>query len=93
MPLVLQLVNDESKTCRETISKCIMALLKRLSIHVLQSLREYALWWSTVEGREGQQLRRTSIQLFGIFIEARLDFMKRADRLEEVVTQSESRNG
>jgi U3 small nucleolar RNA-associated protein 20 len=86
LPLVLQLVNDESKTCRETVSKCIMALLKRLSIHVLQSLHEYAVRWSSVEGPEGHQLRRTSIQLFGIFIEARLDFMKRADRLEEVVT-------
>lgn len=85
LPLVLQLVNDESKACRETVSKCIVSLLKRLSNQVLQSLHEYAVRWSAIQGEEGHQLRRTSIQLFGIFLDARIDFMKKGDRVEHIV--------
>ena len=52
--------------------------------------RAYALRWSSAKGVEGQQLRRTSIQLFGIFVEARLDFMKKGGRLEKIVTLVQS---
>ena len=86
LPLVLQLVNDESKLCRETVSNCIIALLTRLSNQVLLSLLEYAERWSSTKGDDGHQLRRTSIQLFGIFLDARIDFMKRADRIKMVLT-------
>ena len=41
--------------------------------------------WSAVQGDEGHQLRRTSIQLFGIFLDARIDFMKKGDRVENVI--------
>ncbi len=84
LPLVLQLVNDESKPCRETVATCIVGLLKRLSTKVLQSLHEYVARWSTMEGDEGNQLRRTAVQLFGLFLDARIDFMKKGERVETV---------
>lgn len=85
LPLVLQLVNDESKECREIAAKCIVALLKRLSNQMLLSLHEYAERWSSVDGEGGRQLRRTAVQLFGIFMDARVDFMKKGNRIEKVI--------
>lgn len=86
LPLVLQLVNDDSKDCRETVSKCLVALLKRLSTQILQSFFEYAERWASNDGADDQQLQRTSMQLFGIFLEARVDFMKKGDRAGKVIT-------
>jgi len=83
LPLVLQLVNDDSKKCRERVGACITVLLSRLSVQVLQSLYEYALKWS--EDGTGGQLQRTSVQLFGFFLDARVDFMKKNSRVETLV--------
>ena len=86
LPLVLQLVNDESKKCREMVARCISSLIKRLSTEVLQSLYEYALRWaSSMKGSETYHLRCTSCHLFGIFINSRFDFMKRSGRIPKLV--------
>lgn len=75
LPLTLQLANDDSKECREAIAKCLSKLLERLSTDMLQSLYDYIERWSQGDGA----LRRTSLQLYGIFLESRVDFMKRGD--------------
>lgn len=84
LPLVLQLVNDESKKCRERVGECITLLLSRLSTQVLQSLYNYAERWSNDES--GVQLTRTAVQLFGLFVDARVDFVKKGSRLETLVS-------
>ncbi len=84
LPLVLQLVNDESNKCRESVGLSISTLLSRLSKQVLHSLYEYAIRWS--EDTQGGQLQRMSVQLFGLFVEARSDFMKKNDRIHNLVT-------
>ena len=83
LPLVLQLVNDDSKKCRERVGECLTVFLSRLSTTVLNSLHEYALKWSA--DNSGEQLQRTSIQLFGLMLDARLDYMKKNNRIEELV--------
>ena len=83
LPLVLQLVNDDSKSCRERVGECITVLLSRLSITVLNSLYEYSLRWSSDDSAE--KLQRTSVQLFGLFIDARQDFMKKNSKIEKLV--------
>jgi len=83
LPLVLQLVNDESKKCRESVGVSITALLSRLSISVLQSLYEYAIRWS--EDKQNSQLQRMSVQLLGLFLDSRIDFMKKNDRFQNLV--------
>ena len=86
LPLVLQLVNEESKECKELISSCISSLIKRLSTEVLQSLYEYALRWAaSTKGSDTYHLRCTSCHLFGIFITSRFDFMKKNKRLPQLV--------
>lgn len=75
LPLVLQLVNDDSQDCREAIAKCLSRLLKRVPLDVLRSIYEYVVKWS--EGTES--LQRTALQLFGLFVEAREDFMTRPE--------------
>ena len=92
LPLTLQLANDDSKECREAIAKCLSKLMERLETDVLQSLYDYTERWSKGEGA----LRRTSIQLYGIFVESRVDFLKRGDtatrllkRLEQILKESQ----
>lgn len=84
LPLILQLVNDDSKTCRERAGECITILLSRLSTQVLQSLYEYAERWSG--NSSDRKLQRTSVQLFGLFVEARSDFMKKNGRIETLLS-------
>jgi len=72
LPLVMQLVNDDSKDCREQLSKCIISLLKRSSTELLQIFQEYCLRWSEQAG----PLRLASLQVFDLFIECRADFVK-----------------
>ena len=87
LPLVLQLANDESAKCREAVSDCIESLLIRLGTQELQTLYEYATRWSQIsdDGNQTRHLRRTSIQLFGIFTKTRSDFMKRGDTFNELL--------
>jgi U3 small nucleolar RNA-associated protein 20 len=83
LPLVLQMVNDDSKRCRERVGECLTVLLSRLSTTVLNSLYEYSLKWSADDS--AGQLQRTSVQLFGLFLDARLDFMKKNNKIEKLV--------
>ena len=64
LPLTLQLVNDESKECRDAVAKCIGKLLRKVSTEVLQSLYGYTERWSAGDA----PLRRMSLQLFAIFV-------------------------
>lgn len=73
------MVNDQSKQCREYVAGCILLLLKRLPSDSLQSLYGYVVRWANQKGTEAQKLRRTSAQLFGIFIDAREDFFKKGN--------------
>ena len=75
LPLVVQLANDDSKECRESVAASLSALLKRSPTVLLQSFYDYALRWSNNEG----SLRATSLQIFGIFIESRVDFFSRGN--------------
>jgi U3 small nucleolar RNA-associated protein 20 len=93
LPLVLQMVNDDSKECREAVAKCLSLLLSRCSTDLLQSFYEYTLRWSKNPG----PLRITSLQLFGIFVESREDFFRKGDaatslvaRLEELLKTDQS---
>ena len=70
------------KSCRESVSNCIMGILKRLSTTMLLSLHEYLIRWSECRGVEGRQLRQAPIQLFGLFMDARIYFMKKGGRIE-----------
>lgn len=84
LPLILQLVNDESKACKENISECVKILLSRLSSQVLQSIYDYALRWSLDRSSDGQ-LERIAVQLFGLFLDSKPDFMTKNNRLTELV--------
>lgn len=71
LPLVLQIVNDDSNECREAVSRCIILLLTRSSVEVLQSLHDYTVRWSKNPG----PLRTASLQVFGIFVESCPDYI------------------
>lgn len=75
LPLTMQLVNDESKECRETLKSAISVLFKRLPNDLLQTLLEYTSQWSDGD----TALRQTSFQLYSIFAESRVDVIVRGD--------------
>ena len=81
LPLVLQFVNDESKECREALSKCLCRLLNRAPMNVVQSFYDYTVRWASGAG----PLQRTSLQLFGCFADARPVFIKKGDNAKELV--------
>ena len=72
LPLVLQLVNDDSKDCRAEVSQCITLVLKRSSKESLQTFQTYCSRWSNQNG----SLRVASLQVFGILVDCRSDFVK-----------------
>jgi U3 small nucleolar RNA-associated protein 20 len=75
LPLVLQMVNDDSKECREAVANCLSLLLSRCSTDLLQSFYDYTVRWSKAPG----PLQATSLQLFGIFVDSRADFLRKGD--------------
>ena len=81
LPLVLQLANDDSSDCRTEVSRSLQVLLKRCPTELLKSLYSFSSKWS----KESGPLRTTSLQLFGIFAEARPDFFERRKVLEELL--------
>jgi len=83
LPLVLQFVNDESKDCREALSDCLSRLLSRAPMEVVQSFYDYTERWSLGSG----PLKRTSLQLFGIFIDVRADFLKKGDTVSSLINR------
>merc|ERR1719362_1151577 len=82
LPLTLQLVNDDSKQCRISTAQCISLLFKRISTNTLQIFYEYIIRWSKDEKRH---LKRTAIQLFGIVVNNRVDFIKRSNLSKDLV--------
>lgn len=97
LPLVLSLVNDESKKCKEAVADCISLILKRLDTDTVQSLYDYVKRWSQPSGTESIPMQLASAQLFGIFVEARPDYVKRgrnstdlADLIMQVISQHSS---
>jgi len=85
-PLVLQLVNDDSKKCKEAVAGCISLLLQRLSTESVQSLFGYAKRWSQSSGDDSLPMQRASAQLFGIFIDSRPDYVKRGSNASDLVS-------
>ena len=76
LPLVLQLVNDDVKECREGVHQCLMHVLLRSSTEVLKSLYNYTVRWSENEG----PLRVASLQIFSIFVESCSNFIRSETR-------------
>lgn len=72
LPLVLQIVNDESEECREAVSKSLVLLLTRSSTEVLQAFHDYTTRWSKNPG----PLRSASLQVFMIFVDSCSEFIK-----------------
>ena len=85
LPLVLQLVNDDSKTCKEAAARCISLLLQRLSTESVQALFGYAKRWSQSSGADSLPMQRASAQLFGIFVDSRPDYIKRGSNASDLV--------
>lgn len=83
LPLVLQFVNDDSKACREALSDCLSRLLRRAPMEVVQSFYDYTERWSMGTG----PLKRTSLQLFGIFTDIRSDFLKKTDVASSLIAR------
>jgi U3 small nucleolar RNA-associated protein 20 len=86
LPLVLQLVNDDSKKCKEAVSNCMHCLLQRLSTESVKSLFGYAKRWSQSSGANSPQIQMASAQLFGIFVDSRPDYVKRGGNGPEIVS-------
>ena len=86
LPLVLQLVNDDSKTCKEAVADCISLLLQRLSTESAQSLFVYAKRWSQSSGAHSLPMQRASAQLLGIFVDSRPDYVKRGSNATDIVS-------
>ena len=74
LPLVLQLVNDDSKKCKESLTGTLSLLLTRLSIDTVQNFFGYTTRWSD---EDNLHMKRAAAQLNGIFVESRPDFIKR----------------
>jgi U3 small nucleolar RNA-associated protein 20 len=85
LPLVLQKVNDDSKECREGVTKCLVLLLTRCSAEVQRSCHNYCVRWSKGQG----PLLVASLQVFGIFVESCTDFMKKNNYVPGWVEQLE----
>eukprot|EP00980_Cylindrotheca_fusiformis_P008870 scaffold1894_cov180-Cylindrotheca_fusiformis.AAC.3 len=74
LPLVLQLVNDESNKCREALVKCLECLFRRSSTQMLQAMHGYIVKWSSL--KEAGQLNVASLQVLGVFVDAQSDFLQ-----------------
>ena len=86
LPLVLQLVNDDSKKCKEAVSDCISLLLQRVSTESVQSLFDYARRWSHSTGADSLPMQKASVQLLGIFIDSRSDYVKRGSNASDIMS-------
>jgi U3 small nucleolar RNA-associated protein 20 len=84
LPLVLSLVKDESSKCKEAVASCILSMLTRLSADTVQSLYGYVKRWSQSAGPESIPMQLASAQLFGIFVEARPDYVKRGKNFSDL---------
>ena len=77
LPLVVQLVNDDSKKCKELISSTIGIIIKRVSTERLKSFYDYITkWFGGVESLDNLALQRVAAQLIGLMFDFRVDFIK-----------------
>jgi hypothetical protein len=83
LPLVLQLVNDESQECREDVADTISIIFKKLPVDGLKDLYEYTERW--MHDGENGALRRAAAQLLGLLVDSRPDFVRRGTTANDVV--------
>ena len=69
LPLVLQLVNDDSEECRESVSECLKRLICRISGSVAFSLYEYILRWHEGEQWSSSKGLASAIRAFSLKVE------------------------
>ena len=82
LPLVVQMANDESKECREVATNCLSKLLHRCPVHQLQAFFDYSVRWCKNPG----PIQKTSLRLFGIFVDSCGDFLKRGDTVDNLIS-------
>ena len=96
-PLILQLVNDESNSCREAVARVIISLFQRSSMDQLQTYYDYMKQWFLDKMESGAVLRRMSAQLMDFLVVIRADFfvgrknklsIEVADMIQRSVLQS-----
>jgi len=85
LPLVLQMVNDDCKSCKEAVANCISVLIKRLSTDTVQNLFDYVKRWSQSSGIDSIPMQKAAAQLFGIFVVTRPDYIKRGSNLADLM--------
>ena len=86
LPLTIQLANDTADECRRTVATCLKTLVKRVSNDMRQSLFDYTLRWAKSPDR---LLKRTSLQLYGLFLEASPHFFQRETITTDLVSSAE----
>ncbi|KAL3917748.1 MAG: hypothetical protein SGILL_004566, partial [Bacillariaceae sp.] len=89
LPLVMQLLNDDSKECRAKVSQCIVALLNRSSTDLVRTFQDYCVRWS----KQTNSLRLASLQVFGLLVEARPDVLRKSSCVEEWAQRLEDNLG
>jgi U3 small nucleolar RNA-associated protein 20 len=72
LPLVMQLLNDESKDCRLKVADCIKLLFTRVSSEMMQSFQDYLTRWCKQSG----PLCLASLQVFSLLVESRPEFLR-----------------
>lgn len=87
LPLVLQIVNDESDKCRKAVGSSLEILFTRCETEVLISFHKYMVRWSQGSGA----LRVASLQVFGLFVETSTQYLKSSSELnswKEILLQA-----
>lgn len=81
IPLVLQMVNDESDKCHDAIVKCLNTLFTRSTTEILQLIHGYLVRWAQQPGA----LRSASLEVLGILVDARSDFIQQKHLLPKTI--------
>lgn len=81
IPLVLQMVNDESDKCHDAIVKCLETLLRRSTTEILQVIHGYIERWAQQPGA----LRSAAVEVLGILVDARSDFIQKQNLVPKLV--------
>jgi hypothetical protein len=91
LPMAMQIVNDNSSTCRSRAADVIKILIRRSSPELATQCWSYSLQWLGVQGDSGQlenyqarcvditqrPLLRTGAQVAGLLVSSRHDIVKR----------------
>ena len=83
LPLVLQLVNDDSKKCKESLTGVVSLFLTRLSRDTVQNFFGYVTRWSD---NDNMHMKQAAAQLCGIFVDSRPDFVKRGTTAADMIS-------